>query len=265
MQHMLKHLILPCVFTSKIKVALFYMVFALHLNVAWKWGTLTVSMFVCFFLSCMCFHCIFPIETHVWWIFHGISHMDSRYCFCFDICAHDDDFFVVIYDMINDIVNDHLQRSINNVISIPRKIIHPTPPHPPPHPALSRSMIQRDHLQRSINNVINIPRTIMHPTPPPTPPCLGAWYNVIICSGATNGVRSSENLGPRGYIYIHVCVHVYIYKCIYIHIYMCVYIYIYIYLFIYVYIYVCDCIYYIYWIGLRSLCAKNNWASFVLR
>ena len=28
---------------------------------------------------------------------------------------------------------------------------HPTPPHPPPHPALSRSMIQRDHLQRSKN------------------------------------------------------------------------------------------------------------------
>ena len=49
LQHMLKHLILPCVFTSKIKVALFYMVFAVHLNVAWKWGTLTVSMFV--FLS----------------------------------------------------------------------------------------------------------------------------------------------------------------------------------------------------------------------
>ena len=48
MQHMLKHLILPCVFTSKIQVALFYMVFALHLNVAWKWGTLTVSMFFVF-------------------------------------------------------------------------------------------------------------------------------------------------------------------------------------------------------------------------
>ena len=46
----------------------------------------------CFYLSCMCFHCIFPIETHVWWIFHGISHMDSRYCFCFDICAHDEFF-----------------------------------------------------------------------------------------------------------------------------------------------------------------------------
>ena len=45
-----------------------------------------------FFLSCMCFHCIFPIETHVWLIFHGISHMDSRYCFCFDICAHDEVF-----------------------------------------------------------------------------------------------------------------------------------------------------------------------------
>ena len=44
------------------------------------------------YLSCMCFHSIFPIETHVWWIFHGISHMDSRYCFCFDICAHDEFF-----------------------------------------------------------------------------------------------------------------------------------------------------------------------------
>ena len=44
------------------------------------------------YLSCMCFHCIFPIETHAWWIFHGISHMDSRYCFCFDICAPDEDF-----------------------------------------------------------------------------------------------------------------------------------------------------------------------------
>ena len=106
LQHMLKHLILPCVFTSKIKVALFYMVFAVHLNVAWKWGTLTVSM-LSFYLSWMCFHCIFPIETHVWWNFHGISHMDSRYRFCFDICAHDEVFFVVIYDMINDIVNDH--------------------------------------------------------------------------------------------------------------------------------------------------------------
>ena len=62
----------------------------------------------CFvYLSCMCFHCIFPIETHAWWIFHGISRMDSRYCFCFGICAHDEFFFVVIYDMINDIVNDH--------------------------------------------------------------------------------------------------------------------------------------------------------------
>lgn len=47
----------------------------------------------CFvYLSCMCFHCIFPIETHAWWIFHGISRMDSRYCFCFDICAHDEVF-----------------------------------------------------------------------------------------------------------------------------------------------------------------------------
>ena len=142
-----------------------------------------------------------------------------------------------------------LQRSINNMINIPRTIIHPTPPHPPPHPALSRSMIQRDqhptndntphptppphpalsrsmiqrdHLQRSINNVINIPRTIIHPTPPPTPhptpPCRGAWYNVIICSGATTGVRSSENLGPRGYIYLYI--HTYIqYKYITIYIY----------------------------------------------
>lgn len=49
-------------------------------------------VFCFFYLSCMCFHCIFPIETHVWWIFHGISHMDSRYCFCFDICAHDEVF-----------------------------------------------------------------------------------------------------------------------------------------------------------------------------
>ena len=49
------------------------------------------------------------------------------------------------------IQRDHLQRSINNVINIPRKIMHPTPPHPPPHPALSRSMIQRDHLQRGNN------------------------------------------------------------------------------------------------------------------
>ena len=104
MQHMLKHLILPCVFTSKIKVALFYMIFALHLNVAWKWGTLTVSMFFCVFLNLSCM-----------------------------------------------IQRDHLQRSINNVINIPRTIIHPTPPHAPPHPALSRSMIQRDHLQRSNN------------------------------------------------------------------------------------------------------------------
>ena len=41
-------------------------------------------------------------------------------------------------------------------------------------------------------------------TPHPTLPCRGAWYNVIICSGATNGVRSSENLGPRGCIYIYI-------------------------------------------------------------
>ena len=107
MQHMLKHLILPCVFASKIKVALFYW----YLHYIWMlleseepWQS--ACLFV-FFLSCMCFHCIFPIETHVWWIFHGISHMDSRYCFCFDICAHAEVFLVVIYDMINDIVNDH--------------------------------------------------------------------------------------------------------------------------------------------------------------
>ena len=61
MQHMLKHIILPCVFTSKRRVALFYMVFALHLNVAWKWGTLTVSMFFVFFLNFRaCVFIVFP-------------------------------------------------------------------------------------------------------------------------------------------------------------------------------------------------------------
>ena len=59
MQHMLKHLILPCVFTSKIKVALFYMVFALHLNVAWTWGTLTVSMFFVLLIFRACVFIVF--------------------------------------------------------------------------------------------------------------------------------------------------------------------------------------------------------------
>ena len=31
-----------------------------------------------FYLSCMCFHCIFPIETHVWWIFHGRRKFRSQ-------------------------------------------------------------------------------------------------------------------------------------------------------------------------------------------
>ena len=58
------------------------------------------------------------------------------------------------------------------------------------------------HFDGKISTNDNTP----HPTPHPSPPCRGAWYNVIICSGATTGVRWSENLGPRGYIYI--CIYI---------------------------------------------------------
>ena len=71
-------------------------------------------------------------------------------------------------------------RSNNNVINIPRTRLHPTPPHTPPHPALSRSMIQRDHLQRSNKRCAVI----------------------------------GEPGSPRVYIYIYMCV----YMCIYIYI-----------------------------------------------
>ena len=64
------------------------------------------ACFLFFDLSRMCFHCIFPIETHVWWNFHGISHMIQDIVFV-STSVLMTIFFVVIYDMINDIVNDH--------------------------------------------------------------------------------------------------------------------------------------------------------------
>ena len=110
-------------------------------------------------------------------------------------------------------------RSINNVINIPRTIIHPTPPrpvaehdttwssaaehqqrdqhstndntpHPTPLPTPPRPVAEHDttrssaaeHQQRDQHSTNdNTP----HPTPHPTLPCRGAWYNVIICSGAS--------------------------------------------------------------------------------
>ena len=159
-------------------------------------------------------------------------------------------FFVVIYDINNDIVNDHLQRSINNVINIPRTIIHPTQPHPPPHPALSRSMIQRDHLQRSINNVINIPRTIIHPTRPHPPPHPALLRSMIQRDHLQRSKKRCAVIGepgsPRVYIHIHtlyiiaytinkyVQFNVYIYK----HTYVQTNAYIYTYTYTYTYTYV---------------------------
>ena len=107
-----------------------------------------------------------------------------------------------------------------NVINIPRTIIHPTPTHPSPHPALSRSMIQRDHLQRSINNVINIPRTIIHPTPPPTPPRPVAEHDTTWSSAAEQQPVCGHRRTwvPEGiYIYIHIHIYIYIHIYTYIH------------------------------------------------
>ena len=177
MQHMLKHLILPCVFTSKIKVALFYMVYALHLNVAWKWGTLTVSMFFVFLSFVHVFSLYFPNRNSCVVNFPWYFPFGFKILFLFRHLCSWRGFFVVIYDMINDIVNDHLQRSINNVISIPRKIIHPTPPCPVAEHDTTWSSAA-EHQQRDQHSTKDN-------TPHPTLPCRRAWYNVIICSGAS--------------------------------------------------------------------------------
>ena len=93
--------------------------------------------------------------------------------------------------------------------------------HPPPHPALSRSMIQRDHLQRSINNVINFSRTIIHPTPPPTPPRPVAEHDTTWSSAAEQQPVCGHRRTwvPEG-VYLYIYIYVRANMCIYI--YMCV-------------------------------------------
>ena len=75
-------------------------------------------------------------------------------------------------------------RSINNVINIPRTIMHPAPPPTPPRPVAEHDTTwssAAEHQQRDQHSTKdNTP----HPTPPPTPPCPVAEHDTTGSSAA---------------------------------------------------------------------------------
>ena len=102
-------------------------------------------------------------------------------------------------------------RSINNVINIPRTIMHPAPPPTPPRPVAEHDTTwssAAEHQQRDQHSTKdNTP----HPTPPPTPPCPVAEHDTTGSSAAGQQPVCGHRRTwvPEG-IYIYIYIYIYI-------------------------------------------------------